>query len=121
MIDKYLFKEVLVSDYKNACKMYKGSELLTSKWGLYFLYDYNDVLLYIGWARGFKSRVGSHITGSINTRHFKDEIYKVKLMSQDSFDSFRNEYKDCLDIEYYLIDKLNPKYNKQRPLKKFNK
>ena len=117
MIDKYLYKEILVSDYKMACENYKGSQLLTRNCGLYFLYNNIGLLLYIGWARGFDNRVGNHIRGASNTSCFTDEIYKIKLMNEDSFDSFRKEYTDCLDIEYYLIDKLKPKYNKQKGLK----
>lgn len=117
MIDKYIYKEILVSDYKEACKNFKGSKLLTSKNGLYFFLNKKGVLLYIGWCQGFNNRIGNHIRGSSNTSYFKDEIYKIKLIEESSFDLFRNKYNDCLDIEYYLIDKLKPKYNKQKGLK----
>lgn len=36
MIDKYLYKEILVSDYKMACENYKGNQLLTRNWGFVF-------------------------------------------------------------------------------------
>ena len=117
MVEEYIEKNILVSEYNEAKSKLQGAKLLTHNWGLYFFYDINDRLLYIGWARGFSNRIGNHLRGNSNTKKFTTDIHRVKLMNQDKFDSFRNKYKDCLDIEYYLISKMKPLYNKELGLK----
>ncbi len=74
--------------------------------------------MYIGYTNYISERIYSHVTGnSKNTKIFTDEMYNIKILSENSFEIFKNYHADCKDIEYYLIDKLNPKYNKIKAYK----
>ncbi|WP_164491799.1 GIY-YIG nuclease family protein [Staphylospora marina] len=84
--------------------------------GLYFFYNASGELLYLGWSRYLTDRIRQHLKGnSRNTKHFIHEVTEVRILWAESFDEFRKRYPDCVDIEYYLIHHLNPKYNASRP------
>ncbi|PRZ12669.1 GIY-YIG catalytic domain-containing protein [Laceyella sacchari] len=86
--------------------------------GLYFFYNDTGNLLYIGWSSDLTKRVRTHLKGNANTKRFIAEVAEVRLLFADSFDAFREQYPECcegVDIEYYLIEKMSPKYNDARP------
>lgn len=46
-----------------------------------------------------------------NSWKFNKNICTVRILYSSSFEAFRDIYRDCNDIQFYLIDKLNPKFN----------
>ena len=98
--------------YKGACSH------LSNKKGLYFIFggDFNE-LLYIGWASYLNERLNSHFGGhSKNTAYFSKEMKFAKIILAENFDLWREKiwsYKGdkVRDIEFYMIEKLKPKYN----------
>jgi excinuclease UvrABC nuclease subunit len=74
----------------------------------------DNEILYIGWATDLKGRIMNHIMGNSNTRYFVGEINGVGVISEKSFNKIWNDYPECYDIEYFLIEEIKPKYNKTR-------
>lgn len=112
---KYVTNTVFVDEYREAVKRYKGAALLGREGGLYFLYDKNMELLYIGWTNsGFYSRIPNHVNGASNAVHFYKDIHYIRMISEKNTELIREDCKGILDIEHYMIKKLNPKHNKQR-------
>lgn len=89
---------------------------------MYALYDYNNTLLYIGWAGNLASRLGAHFASYTNTEHFKHRIAYAKYTHR--LDELRGRYDkiiqlkhpdtEVFDLEYFTIALLNPQYNKVR-------
>jgi len=80
--------------------------------GLYFLFQ-NNILLYIGYSVHLHERIKSHLRGETNTRRFYQKINSIKFIFDESIDNLREQLGlvgQC-DIEYYLINKIKPKYN----------
>jgi predicted GIY-YIG superfamily endonuclease len=125
MINEFISKEFLLSEYRSKVKIFQGNKFLRrglnceGGWycegGLYFMYSKYSELLYIGYSNNLGARINSHSTSSSNTSHFINDVYYIKIMYSTEFDWFRSIYKDCIDIEHYLINKLNPTQNKLRP------
>lgn len=79
--------------------------------GLYFLYDKDNVLLYIGWARTLNERVKSHIKGWTHT-NFSNEIHTIKILDHSDFEGVFNQFDyHESDIERGLVRLMKPKYN----------
>lgn len=46
--------------------------------GLYFFFDENEEIIYIGWASYLHERIREHIKGrSLNSKHFASSLYFV--------------------------------------------
>jgi len=91
----------------------------TSESGLFFLYSKNNNLLYIGWSINIRGNIKEYIMGrASNVKKFRSDIYAVKILYYHSFDAFRDTHQDCNDIQFYLIDKLNPRFNGIESVKK---
>lgn len=89
---------------------------LSGESGLYFFYNSSGELLYIGWSQHLTNRINHHLKGnSKQTKHFIHEVSEIRILLEESFDEFKKRYPDCIDIEYYLIHHMNPKYNISRP------
>ena len=78
--------------------------------GLYLLYNDEDKLIYLGKSLDVRRRIRTHIRGS----HFFKEISTIKVVLKDRLEHFFEVHPECEDIEYYLIEQLNPLYNKLR-------
>lgn len=119
MIDEFISKEFLLSEYRGKVKIFQGNAFLrrgrNNEGGLYFMYSKYSELLYIGYSNNLGARINTHSTSSSNTSHFINNVHYIKIMYSTEFDWFRDVYKDCIDIEHFLINKLNPSQNKQRP------
>lgn len=75
-------------------------EKISSKKGVYYLYNKDEVLIYIGKSKNVKSRIKQHFASS----RFKADIFKISY--------FIVETSVELDIyETYLIDKFKPIHN----------
>jgi excinuclease UvrABC nuclease subunit len=109
-----LNKEEVLNDYK--IKKFPRNDLLLNETGLYFLYDINDNLLYIGYSRWIRQRIKSHLNGNTNTKNFYKKIKFIHInydYNNDCFNHLRVKYnlKEGVDIEVYLINYYKPKYN----------
>jgi excinuclease ABC subunit C len=87
------------------------SGVLKEQEGVYFLFNKNNKLLYIGYSKDLKGRIKGHINGHTNASKFYKSVYKVSVIYTESFNAIRNKYKNIYDIEYFFIDQLKPKYN----------
>lgn len=101
-------KEYPQKSWSEVCKKY-----ITKRSGLYFLFNKADDLIYIGWACYLPNRLNGHVTGNSNTSFFSKEVHMIRIIYSESFDKFREKHPACNDIEFYLIDKLKPEYNKR--------
>ena len=104
-----LSKQDIINDfigYSRNRKIYNG-------FGLYFLFDKNYNLLYIGYSHNVRNRIKKHIDGNTNSKYFYNEINYVHIYPDNEFDELRNTFKikENTDIEFFLIKYFNPKYN----------
>lgn len=76
--------------------------------GLYFLFNKNDEVIYIGKAVHIYNRVNAHRVGSGTyvTSNHRDEIYNVKVLYLD------NTMKDISIKEMEMIKKFRPSLNR---------
>ncbi|MGM8363799.1 exonuclease domain-containing protein [Flavobacterium sp. ARAG 55.4] len=91
----------------------KDFEQLPDKPGIYYFYNQNKKVIYVGKAVNMKKRVASHFSGhKVNSQrqHFLREIYAI------SFETCATELM-ALILECHEIQKLWPLYN--RALKRF--
>lgn len=116
MIDSFVTRKVSSIEFKEPYRRSKIYSLAGCDRGLYFLYNKYEELLYIGYSSYLDQRLSLHLFHKTNTKHFQSEIDHFKILSDNKIDDFRNKYTDCQDIEFYLIDKLKPKYNKTKGL-----
>lgn len=89
---------------------------------LYALYSDYDELLYIGWAQHITQRLGAHFKSYTNTHEFQSRIAYAKYTFR--LEELRNKYDELIhrhdpelsvmDLEYFTIGVLNPRYNKAR-------
>jgi len=82
---------------------------LPSSPGVYFFYDKNGKIIYIGKASVLKHRVGSYFRGrtseyDIKTKKMISQIFNIKYQKTDSI-------IEALILESNLIKKYQPKYN----------
>ena len=116
MICQFSTRKISCQEYNKKYKKNIIYSFIGENRGLYFLYNKYEELLYIGYARNLDLRLTEHLFGKTNTKNFQKEIDHFKLLGEENFDLFREKYIDCLDIEFYLINKLNPKYNIRKGL-----
>ncbi|ARK24160.1 hypothetical protein SporoP37_05315 [Sporosarcina sp. P37] len=75
--------------------------------GIYRLYDRKGNLLYIGRSSKVLTRVIDHMAGkSGNTRRFSEEIERAEIYLLPFYSKYEID-----NLEQYLIDLFNPKYN----------
>ena len=105
----------MVVDYDIVCnvKEFYSMGIPHFKRGVYLFYDNKDKLIYIGSTTYLRERIMSHLRGEQHLTKFFKEITTIKILLSKSFDTFRENNIDCHDIEYYLINELNPKYNQK--------
>lgn len=77
---------------------------INGKGGVYFLYDVNDSLLYIGKSSNLYARVNQHINGHGRSAAFAKLIYRIDVILESN-DLYRELY------ETYAINTLRPIYN----------
>lgn len=88
--------------------------------GLYFIFDKNNALLYVGWATYLPDRIKQHFRGnSKNTRNFLDEMERAETIDAKRFNDIQAEIKNKLgitfeDFEGFFIEVMKPKYNRRR-------
>lgn len=75
--------------------------------GIYRLYDRKGNLLYIGRSSKILARVIDHMAGKCeNTRRFFEEIERAEIHLLPFYSKYEID-----DLEQYLIELCNPKYN----------
>ncbi|WP_303966478.1 GIY-YIG nuclease family protein [Sporosarcina ureae] len=75
--------------------------------GIYRLYDKKGILLYIGRSSKILARVIDHMVGKCeNTKRFYEEMYRAEIYLLPFYSKYEID-----DIEQYLIELCNPKYN----------
>jgi excinuclease UvrABC nuclease subunit len=111
MICNIATRKVSKTEFKGRFRSRQIFRLIGGLSGLYLLYNKYEELLYIGYASYLSERLASHLFSKTNTHYFQEEIDHFRLLGSKEIDNFRDKYSNCRDIEYYLIDKLNPKYN----------
>jgi len=72
--------------------------------GIYFIFDKEDNLIYIGKSINIQNRIANHINGTNSPIKNKDEVYNL------SFILYQNKY-NIEAIERIYIDIYKPKYN----------
>ena len=75
--------------------------------GIYFLYDKDGTLLYVGQTKNFYTRLSQHLAGRDNSRWFSDMIHIIRLYCVD--DPFEREV-----YETYAINEYKPSYNSSK-------
>lgn len=77
---------------------------LKEKGGVYFLYNVDDELIYVGKSKNLYSRINQHITGHGKSINFSHLIYRIDVVFE-SDELYRELY------ETYAINTLKPIYN----------
>lgn len=121
---KFNLSKFIENNYSNWIDFSKTIELPSnsnnmygSLYGLrciYYLFGSNEELLWIGYTSNLRSRLGAHVVSDTDKAVPYKEVYSVAVLFNDNVTKLRDSIPDCYDPEYYLIEKLNPKYNKAR-------
>jgi excinuclease UvrABC nuclease subunit len=112
-----------ISEIRERDWLLEPRNAVETKSGLYFLYDANKTLLYIGWSNHMNNRVKDHVKGRNYSKRFSDEIKRVEMISfadlPKAFDLVRTRLNldpnKRFDLESALIVLMDPKYNAHNP------
>lgn len=85
----------------------KHYETLTKTGGIYFLYDKDELLLYVGQTKNFYNRLSHHLAGRDNSRWFYDQIHTIRLYYVD--EPYEREV-----YETFAINEYKPAYNSSK-------
>lgn len=120
LLEKDINKRIvtqLISDHKQpekSKKLIRLSENLPTTTGIYFFYNEDAEIIYVGKSKNIKKRVQQHFTNnSHKSRKIRDEVTSV------SFDLTGNELIALLK-ENHTIKSLKPKFNKALKRDVFN-
>jgi excinuclease UvrABC nuclease subunit len=119
MLNQKIFFEYKIDNYSSLIPKKELDKYLdNNKIGIYFLYDKNKKIIYIG--RSFnciKSRLFLHLQKKPPVYIKEKELKKILLLRIKSkyfgFIFVKNDKFTVQFIEQYLINKFKPKYNKE--------
>lgn len=78
--------------------------------GVYFIYNKNDELLYVGKAQNINKRLKCHYEGNTHISQYMEHFYRVETHE------VKTGRMDCLFYEIYYINKYHPIFNKENVL-----
>ena len=98
----------------------EAATVIGNQEALYALYNNNNEILYIGWARYISQRLGQHFNNHPPTSSFYEKISYAKYtfniceLRAELDSNIKSKYDDIevKDLEYFVINCFNPPYNK---------
>lgn len=97
----YISEEINIKEFTKELIVKNKEYIKNYTYGIYFLINYNDEIVYIGKSKNFYSRIACHIDSNMK-------------FSSYYFIPIPNKYNKCLSLlEKVFILKFKPKYNKR--------